>query len=294
MKPVYEAENALDANLAKGILNQMGIAAAIKGEYLQGGIGDIPLAGLVTVMVEDADELPAREVLQRWQDGELTLDAEHIDHTEHSFPEQANYIVPVATGQPFSKAIAAFLVGAAIAGTAVHLCYRTPQFSYGIDTDGDGVEDTYLHWQGNYLDREDLDRDQDGRLDGVRQYDRHGILASWQYDDNFDGLFEVSGRTRSTGNSYFDTDRNGDGVTDTRDHYLYQSIYTMTEFYAEDGQQVIKRFIYRDKGVSYAELDSDRDGSMDTFYLFNDIDEIEAIFDSRAALLKEVSVRQSQ
>lgn len=295
MKPVYEAENALDANLAKGILNQMGIGAVIKGEYLQGGIGDIPLAGLVTVMVEDADEMPARDVLQRWQNGELTLDAEHIDHADHAdhyFPEQTSYTAPAPTGQPFSKTIAAFLIGAAIAGTAVHLWYKTPQFSYGMDTDGDGVEDTYLHWQGDYLDREDLDRDQDGRLDGVRQYDRHGILASWQYDDNFDGLFEVSGRTRNSGNSYFDTDRNDDGVTDTRDHYRYHSIYTMTEFYAEDGKQVIKRFIYRDKGVSYAELDSDGDGSMDIFHIYDDIDEIETTFDSREALMEKVSRRQ--
>lgn len=36
MKPVYEAENALDANLAKGTLNQTGIHAVIKGEICTG------------------------------------------------------------------------------------------------------------------------------------------------------------------------------------------------------------------------------------------------------------------
>ncbi|MCK5875283.1 MAG: DUF2007 domain-containing protein [Alcanivoracaceae bacterium] len=290
MKPVYEAENALDANLAKGILNQMGIGAVIKGEYLQGGIGDIPLAGLVTVMVEDADERPAREVLQRWQNGELTLDTEH---TEHHLPLQANHPAPVTAGQPFSRTIAAFLIGAVIAGTAVHLWYKTPQFSYGIDIDGDGVEDTYLHWQGDYLDREDLDRDQDGKLDGVRHYDSRGILSSWQYDNDFDGRHEVSGRIVRAGLSYEDTDQDGDGVADSRNHF-YQSVYTMTEFYAEDGQQVIKRFIYRDKGVTYVELDSDGDGSMDIFHIYNDIDEIDTVFDSRAALMEEVSRRQRQ
>lgn len=292
MKPVYEAENALDANLAKGILNQMGIGAVIKGEYLQGGIGDIPLAGLVTVMVEDADEMPARDVLQRWQNGELTLDAEQADHTEHPFPEQANYTVPVATGQPFSKTIAAFLIGAAIAGTAVHLWYKTPQFSYGIDTDGDDIEDTYLHWQGDYLSREDLDRDQDGKLDGVHRYDSRGFLNAWEYDNDFDGRFEVSGHTSRAGYSYEDTDRDGDGVTDLRDHYGYQNIYTRTEFYSDDGRQVIKRYHYQDAGVSYAEIDKDRNGTMDTFHLYNDIEEIEMIFDNRAALLEELVKRQ--
>lgn len=293
MKPVYEAENALDANLAKGILNQMGIGAVIKGEYLQGGIGDIPLAGLVTVMVEDADEMPARDVLQRWQNGERSLDAEHTDHTDHYFPEQTSYTVPAPTGQPFSKTIAAFLIGAAIAGTAVHLWYKTPQFSYGVDTDGDGIEDTYLHWQGDYLDREDLDRDQDGKLDGIHHYDSRGIFASWLYDNDFDGTFEVSGRVSRGGHSYEDTDLDGDGVADSRNRF-YQDIYTMTEFYAEDGKQVIKRLIYQDKGVSYVELDSDRDGAMDTFHLYNDIDEIERTFDNRAALMEEVSRRQRQ
>ncbi|MEE4250440.1 MAG: hypothetical protein V2I38_07610, partial [Alcanivoracaceae bacterium] len=132
------------------------------------------------------------------------------------------------------------------------------------------------------------------RRDGIRHYDRLGIIASWQYDDNFDGHFEVSGRARKAGHGYSDTDRNGDGVKDTRDHFRHHSVYTMTEFYAEDGKQVIKRFIYQDKGVSYAELDSDKDGSMDIFYLYNDIDEIEKTFHSRAALMEEVFRLQQQ
>jgi hypothetical protein len=284
MKSVYDAENAIDASLAKGILLQTGIHAIAVGGYLQGAVGDIPLTGLVSVLVNDEDEIEARAVIQRWQNGELSLDAENpAESDHHSLPP---------TGQSFGITVATFLIGAALAGIGVHLWYKTPQFSHGVDTDGDGIADTYLYWQGKYLHREEIDRNQDGEIDLFRHYDSRGILSSWQLDDNFDGVFEVSGRVGRDGRSYTDTDRDGDGVVDTRDHFRYLSIYTMTEYFAEDGRQAVKRYRYQDAGVSYAEIDQDRDGIMETFHLYNDMEEIEMIFDNRAALFEEVVKRQ--
>ena len=236
------------------------------------------------MLVNDEDEIAARAVIQRWQNGELSLDAENsADSDQYSLPP---------TGQSFGKTVATFLIGAALAGIGVHLWYKTPQFSHGVDIDGDGIVDTYYHWQGKYLNREEMDRNQDDEIDGLRHYDSRGILASWQFDDNFDGDFEVSGRVSRDGRSYADTDRNGDGVVDTRDHFRYLSIYTMTEYFAEDGRQVLKRYRHQDTGVSYAEVDQDRDGVMDTFHLYNNMDEIEMTFDKRAALFEEVIKRQ--
>jgi len=80
MKVVYEAENILDANLAKGLLAQAHIPAIIKGEYLQGGLGDLPACGLVMVLVEDEDEAMAEGILQSWQNGDFAIeDSEDID-----------------------------------------------------------------------------------------------------------------------------------------------------------------------------------------------------------------------
>jgi len=61
MRIVYRAANIIDANLVKAALEQAGMLAFVNGEYLTGGIGQLPTSDLVTVMVADADiELATR------------------------------------------------------------------------------------------------------------------------------------------------------------------------------------------------------------------------------------------
>jgi hypothetical protein len=54
MRTVYHAENLIDAHLAKDMLEQAGIPAFIAGEYLTGGIGQLPARDLIAVMVPDS------------------------------------------------------------------------------------------------------------------------------------------------------------------------------------------------------------------------------------------------
>ena len=63
MKIVYRAANIIDANLCKGALEQVGVPAFVSGEYLTGGIGELPVGGLVNVMVADIDVTRARPVV---------------------------------------------------------------------------------------------------------------------------------------------------------------------------------------------------------------------------------------
>lgn len=51
MRVVYEAENIIDAHLVKGVLEQAGLPVYIRGEYLTGAIGELPVSGLVAVCV---------------------------------------------------------------------------------------------------------------------------------------------------------------------------------------------------------------------------------------------------
>lgn len=67
MRVVYEAENVIDAHLVKGMLENEDIPAFVRGEYLAGGIGDLPVMGLVAVCVADSDEAAANQVMQRWR-----------------------------------------------------------------------------------------------------------------------------------------------------------------------------------------------------------------------------------
>ena len=55
MRVIYQADNAIDANLLKDLLEQDGIMAFVIGEYLQGGMGELPPEGLISVSVADSD-----------------------------------------------------------------------------------------------------------------------------------------------------------------------------------------------------------------------------------------------
>lgn len=66
---IYHAANSLDANMITGLLTQFNIQSYIQGEYLQGGVGDLPMADLVTVSVADEYEAEAKKIVAEWQAG---------------------------------------------------------------------------------------------------------------------------------------------------------------------------------------------------------------------------------
>ena len=63
MKRVYEARDGLEAHMVAGLIEQAGIMAQVNGDMLQGGVGDLPAAGLASVWVADGDEQRARAVV---------------------------------------------------------------------------------------------------------------------------------------------------------------------------------------------------------------------------------------
>ena len=66
MKTVFDASSNIEAHLVMHQLQQAGIAAKIQGEYLQGGVGELPAAGNVRVQVPDEDVETARQVIADW------------------------------------------------------------------------------------------------------------------------------------------------------------------------------------------------------------------------------------
>ena len=66
MMVVYHASNSIEAYLIKNLLEQQEIPAYIFGDYLQGGVGEIPAIGLVTVNVSDSDYTKAKEIVGEW------------------------------------------------------------------------------------------------------------------------------------------------------------------------------------------------------------------------------------
>ncbi|MDH5179384.1 MAG: DUF2007 domain-containing protein [Gammaproteobacteria bacterium] len=73
-KLLYVPNNALSAHLLQGILQQEGIPCQISGEYLQGGVGELPPIGIVRLTVDEADLPRAEAVIRGWEAGEYALD----------------------------------------------------------------------------------------------------------------------------------------------------------------------------------------------------------------------------
>lgn len=69
MKTLYEAASLVEAHLLKDLLAQEGVPAVIHGEFLQGGMGELPAAGLVRLMVDDHHYGAGRAVIERWEVG---------------------------------------------------------------------------------------------------------------------------------------------------------------------------------------------------------------------------------
>ena len=57
----------MEAHILLGLLNQVGIAGTVTGEYLQGAMGELPAFGLVKIHVDEADYVKAREIVAEWQ-----------------------------------------------------------------------------------------------------------------------------------------------------------------------------------------------------------------------------------
>lgn len=66
---VYRAANALQAKLLQSALAEAGIRSQIVGEFLQGGLGDLPLGWPTSprIIVADDDEAAARRVIVEWE-----------------------------------------------------------------------------------------------------------------------------------------------------------------------------------------------------------------------------------
>jgi hypothetical protein len=68
MRAVYQAEHLIDAHLVRGRLQSEGIQAWVRGEWLTGALGELPLQGLLAVCVREQDQAAALELLAVWRD----------------------------------------------------------------------------------------------------------------------------------------------------------------------------------------------------------------------------------
>lgn len=73
MIKVFTAQNSIEANIVKGMLEANDISAHIVGEYLQGGIGELAAIDYVFVSVEEKDVSRALELINEYETGSYSI-----------------------------------------------------------------------------------------------------------------------------------------------------------------------------------------------------------------------------
>ncbi|OHE85231.1 MAG: hypothetical protein A2579_13290 [Lysobacterales bacterium RIFOXYD1_FULL_69_11] len=91
MKVVYDAANVIDAHLVRHALEAEDIPVFLKGEALVGGMGELPLFGVVQVCVPEAAWPRARSVVEALGLGDAagSVDAAEADGLGDGVPGTA-------------------------------------------------------------------------------------------------------------------------------------------------------------------------------------------------------------
>jgi hypothetical protein len=254
MKSVFEASNTVEAHMILHLLRQHGLAGRVEGEYLTGAMGDLPVRGLVRVVVEEPDYEAARAVI-------AAFEAEQP-------PDAA--AAPAQRG-PGRLAWAGIGLALGIVVTAAAL--RVPAVEDGIDHDRDGVPDERLFYSATgQLLRVELDRNLDHRVDAVVHYER-GMAASEEDDDDFDGRFETRLFYRHGNLERSEVDSDGDGLAEWRAAFVDGVLDTATVIEPSTGLPLRVEHYHLGR-LTQAEQDEDRDGRLDTRLRYGPLGEV--------------------
>ncbi len=74
MRELYLPENNIEAYLLQGALQAEQIECEIRGEYLQGGVGLLPAGNNLSLWVAESQWELARDLLRRYERGELAAE----------------------------------------------------------------------------------------------------------------------------------------------------------------------------------------------------------------------------
>lgn len=73
MVKVFTAQNSLEANIVKGMLEANDIQAYVEGEYLQGAIGELAAIDFAFVSVDEVNEDKALRLINEYETGNYSI-----------------------------------------------------------------------------------------------------------------------------------------------------------------------------------------------------------------------------
>lgn len=76
MIEVYRGSNYFEGQLIKGLMEHDGLQVFLNGTALQGGLGEVPALGHLSITVNDADREKAEEIIKAYERGDYALEDE--------------------------------------------------------------------------------------------------------------------------------------------------------------------------------------------------------------------------
>jgi hypothetical protein len=76
MISVFRGSDYIEAQLLTGLLRQAGIDVFLQGALLQGGLGELPAMGHLSLLVDEQDRKAAEILIAAYECGELAIDDE--------------------------------------------------------------------------------------------------------------------------------------------------------------------------------------------------------------------------
>jgi hypothetical protein len=74
MKKVFQSDNYLEAQIVLGLLQSDGFAAESSGNFLLGGVGELPAADFYILRVPEAQHPAAKQLVTDYEKGDLDFD----------------------------------------------------------------------------------------------------------------------------------------------------------------------------------------------------------------------------
>jgi Putative prokaryotic signal transducing protein len=251
MKLLYEASNSLEAHMILNLLEQEGLSGRIDGEYLQGGLGELP-ATTVRVIIEESDYSAGMKIIDEWVKKQ---------------PVEPVKIQSKKFG--FGSAAAGFFIGMIV--TAVYLHF--PINVDGIDYNNDGKLDETWETHNYQISKTKIDRNFDGTVDFIFYFNRKGHLDYSSTDEDFNGTFETKTEYHNGNPVRWESDTQDVGVINYIVTYKHGVIETET--FIDLVTRKPKKVNYFGKfKIEKSEIDINSDGTLDTIYEYDSIGEI--------------------
>jgi hypothetical protein len=79
MISVFRCSDYIQAQLLAGLLRSHGINVFLQGALLQGGLGELPAMGHLSIMVDDLDRGAAELIIAAYERGDLNIDEQYSE-----------------------------------------------------------------------------------------------------------------------------------------------------------------------------------------------------------------------